>query len=175
MSTAAAIHHIPYALIVAAPALLRRSWLSIKEFAAQHAPMSRGAWTRRCARLGQAPDWGIILLSDHTVRDDYRFAMPIYEYRCAACGHELEALQKLAESPLQVCPSCGQSRLQKLVSAAGFRLKGSGWYATDFKQRSQPAEKSNDTTAKAETAAPAADAPSAKPASGDAKTQSKPA
>ena len=59
--------------------------------------------------------------------------MPIYEYRCGACGHQLEALQKLSDSPLTDCPACGQSRLSKLVSAAGFQLKGSGWYATDFK------------------------------------------
>jgi putative FmdB family regulatory protein len=101
--------------------------------------------------------------------------MPIYEYRCAACGHELEALQRLADSPLKDCPSCGQSRLHKLVSAAGFRLKGSGWYATDFKHRSQPAEKSNGTAAKSEPAAPAADAAGTKPSAGEAKTESKPA
>ena len=59
--------------------------------------------------------------------------MPIYEYRCSACGHELEALQKLSEAPLTVCPSCGQSELRKQVSAAGFQLKGSGWYVTDFR------------------------------------------
>ena len=59
--------------------------------------------------------------------------MPIYEYRCSACGHELEALQKLSEAPLAVCPSCGQSELRKQVSAAGFQLKGSGWYVTDFR------------------------------------------
>ena len=59
--------------------------------------------------------------------------MPIYEYRCEACGHKLEALQKLSDSPLRDCPVCGKSRLSKLVTAAGFQLKGSGWYATDFK------------------------------------------
>jgi len=59
--------------------------------------------------------------------------MPIYEYRCAACKHELEALQKLSEAPLRTCPQCGKNALTKLVSAAGFQLKGSGWYATDFK------------------------------------------
>jgi len=69
--------------------------------------------------------------------------MPIYEYRCAACGHELEALQKLSDSPLKDCPSCGQSRLTKLMSAAGFQLKGGGWYATDFKNSGKPAEKKN--------------------------------
>ncbi|HKU87493.1 MAG TPA: zinc ribbon domain-containing protein [Casimicrobiaceae bacterium] len=59
--------------------------------------------------------------------------MPIYEYRCSACGHELEALQKLRDAPLTDCPSCGQSELRKQVSAAGFQLKGSGWYVTDFR------------------------------------------
>ena len=59
--------------------------------------------------------------------------MPIYEYRCEECGHELEALQKMSDAPLTVCPECGQSRLKKILSAAGFRLKGSGWYETDFK------------------------------------------
>jgi len=59
--------------------------------------------------------------------------MPIYEYRCGACGQEHEALQKVSEPPLKVCPACGKPKLQKLLSAAGFQLKGSGWYATDFK------------------------------------------
>jgi len=68
--------------------------------------------------------------------------MPIYEYRCAACGHELEALQKLSEAPLLKCPACSKEALTKLVSAAGFQLKGSGWYATDFKgSGSKPAAK----------------------------------
>lgn len=60
--------------------------------------------------------------------------MPIYEYRCQACGHELEKLQKLSDAPLVDCPACGQPALTKLVSAAGFRLKGGGWYETDFKK-----------------------------------------
>jgi putative FmdB family regulatory protein len=59
--------------------------------------------------------------------------MPIYEYRCAACGHDLEALQKISDSPLRKCPSCGKSQLRRLVSAPSFRLKGGGWYETDFK------------------------------------------
>ena len=77
--------------------------------------------------------------------------MPIYEYRCASCGSEHEALQKLSEPPLSVCPSCHQSALTKLVSAAGFQLKGSGWYATDFKNGSKPASKTNVAEAKSET------------------------
>lgn len=59
--------------------------------------------------------------------------MPIYEYRCNACGHKLESLQRRLDAPLVACPACGKDALTKLVSAAGFQLKGSGWYATDFK------------------------------------------
>jgi putative FmdB family regulatory protein len=59
--------------------------------------------------------------------------MPIYEYRCAACGHDVEALQKMSDSPLRKCPQCGKSQLKRLVSAPSFRLKGGGWYETDFK------------------------------------------
>jgi putative FmdB family regulatory protein len=65
--------------------------------------------------------------------------MPIYEYRCTACGHELESLQKFSDPPLSVCPACETPSLTKLVSAAGFHLKGSGWYATDFKGSGKPA------------------------------------
>ena len=59
--------------------------------------------------------------------------MPIYEYQCQACGHRLESLQKISEDPLNDCPACGKPELNRLVSAAGFRLKGGGWYETDFK------------------------------------------
>jgi putative FmdB family regulatory protein len=63
--------------------------------------------------------------------------MPIYEYRCGACGHHLEALQKMSEAPLRKCPECGKSQLKRLVSAPQFRLKGSGWYETDFKNKNE--------------------------------------
>ncbi|MBL3528258.1 MAG: zinc ribbon domain-containing protein [gamma proteobacterium endosymbiont of Lamellibrachia anaximandri] len=59
--------------------------------------------------------------------------MPIYEYRCDSCGHEFEALQKMSDEPLTVCSECDKPDLKKLISAAGFRLKGGGWYETDFK------------------------------------------
>lgn len=59
--------------------------------------------------------------------------MPFYEYRCDACGHEFEAMQKMSEPPLEKCPVCGEPKLVKLISATGFRLKGGGWYETDFK------------------------------------------
>jgi putative FmdB family regulatory protein len=59
--------------------------------------------------------------------------MPIYEYQCQSCQHELEALQKVSDAPLEVCPECNERALRKKVSAAAFRLKGGGWYETDFK------------------------------------------
>lgn len=63
--------------------------------------------------------------------------MPIYEYECKACGHEYEALQKMSAEPLSICPACNMPELQKKISAAGFRLKGGGWYETDFKSGSK--------------------------------------
>ena len=97
--------------------------------------------------------------------------MPIYEYRCSACGHHLEALQKMTEAPLRKCPDCGKSQLKRLVSASQFRLKGSGWYETDFKNKSEtkrnllehggssePADKSTDTAAKDEASKVVAEA-----------------
>ncbi len=85
--------------------------------------------------------------------------MPIYEYRCQSCGHELEKLQRLSDANLTDCPECGKSALKRLVSAAGFRLKGAGWYETDFKTTNQRnlvdsgSEKSaNNESAKTESA-----------------------
>ena len=63
--------------------------------------------------------------------------MPIYEYQCKSCGHELEKLQRMSDPALTDCPDCNESELQRLVSAAAFRLKGSGWYETDFKKGSK--------------------------------------
>jgi putative FmdB family regulatory protein len=84
--------------------------------------------------------------------------MPIYEYRCAACGHQEDHLQKLSEAPLSKCPACGKKKYRKQLTAAGFQLKGSGWYASDFKGGKK------ETEAK----------PDAKPeAKADAKTESK--
>jgi putative FmdB family regulatory protein len=59
--------------------------------------------------------------------------MPIYEYECGSCGHRLEAIQKISDEPLKECPNCHKQELKKLISAAAFRLKGGGWYETDFK------------------------------------------
>lgn len=60
--------------------------------------------------------------------------MPIYEYQCQSCGHELEKIQRMSDQPLTDCPDCGEEELRRLISAAGFRLKGAGWYETDFKK-----------------------------------------
>lgn len=72
--------------------------------------------------------------------------MPIYEYRCSDCGYQNEYLQKVSEPPMKVCPTCGKEAFTKLLSAVGFQLKGSGWYATDFKGggSQKPAEKKAD-------------------------------
>jgi len=74
--------------------------------------------------------------------------MPIYAYRCAACGHAKDVLQKLSDAPLAECPACGEPRFEKQVTAAGFQLKGSGWYATDFRngQTQKPATKADGPT-----------------------------
>jgi len=69
--------------------------------------------------------------------------MPIYAYRCTACGLEKEAMQKVSEPPLTTCPSCGTETLVKQLTAPGIQLKGSGWYATDFKGGNKPAAKSD--------------------------------
>ena len=92
--------------------------------------------------------------------------MPIYEYACRSCGHEFEELQKISEKPLVNCPSCGNKSLVKKVSAAGFRLKGGGWYETDFKTK---AKKDNDA-APVESGGKNSDS-SSSPAEGNKKTK----
>jgi putative FmdB family regulatory protein len=66
--------------------------------------------------------------------------MPIYGYLCSNCGTEKDVMQKISDTPLTTCPECGKETFSKQLSAAGFQLKGSGWYATDFKGGSKPAE-----------------------------------
>ncbi len=84
--------------------------------------------------------------------------MPIYEYQCNACGHQHEALQKLSAEPLVICPVCNEAELKKKISAAGFRLKGAGWYETDFKSG---AKKNVSGESKAPEAAASTSTPSA--------------
>lgn len=74
--------------------------------------------------------------------------MPIYEYECKACGHRLEAIQKISDDPLSDCPECKKPELRKLISAAGFRLKGGGWYETDFKAGNKKKNLAQTDTAK---------------------------
>ncbi len=92
--------------------------------------------------------------------------MPIYAYRCAACGHAKDVLQKMSDAPLTVCPSCAAPRFEKQVTAAGFQLKGSGWYVTDFREgAAKKADKSADAPAdKQPDAKPVADGAAAAPA-----------
>jgi len=100
--------------------------------------------------------------------------MPFYEYQCGSCGHYLEAMQKITDAPLRKCPDCGRSTLKKLLSAPVFRLKGSGWYETDFKtdkdkkknlvdesREEKPEDKKPDEKPKAEEAPKAAEKPKA--------------
>ena len=80
--------------------------------------------------------------------------MPIYAYRCSACGHEKDVLQKISAEPLTTCPACNTENFSKQITAAGFQLKGSGWYATDFKggassSSSTPSASSSDSAAPA--------------------------
>jgi putative FmdB family regulatory protein len=88
--------------------------------------------------------------------------MPIYAYKCGSCGHAKDVLQKISDDPLTQCPSCGQETFSKQLTAAGFQLKGSGWYATDFKGGGAAA-----TSAPA-TAAAASDGATSTTASSDA-------
>lgn len=93
--------------------------------------------------------------------------MPIYAYRCSACGHAKDVLQKLSDPVLSTCPACGSDTFSKQVTAAGFQLKGSGWYATDFKgSGAAPAAAAKADDAKADDAKP-----DSKP---DAKPEAKP-
>ena len=98
--------------------------------------------------------------------------MPIYAYRCEACGFAKDVLQSMSAAPLTDCESCGKPEFRKQVTAAGFQLKGSGWYVTDFRNGATPAAKSDDgavassaaagtTDTAAAPAAPAASAPAA--------------
>ena len=97
--------------------------------------------------------------------------MPIYEYRCSECGHQDEFLRKLSEPPLSVCPACGKSTFQKQLSAAGFQLKGSGWYATDFKTTGKkPAAKSAESKAESK---PEAKTEAKSESKSESKTESK--
>lgn len=102
------------------------------------------------------------------------FSMPIYEYLCQVCGHALEALQKLSDPVLVACPACAKPALKKQVSAAGFQLKGSGWYATDFKNKGNK-DSSKDSNEGSNKDSNSNKGKQKEPASTEAKSESAPA
>ena len=79
--------------------------------------------------------------------------MPIYAYKCESCGHAKDVLQKMSDDPLSVCPACGQASFKKQLTSAGFQLKGSGWYVTDFREGNKPAATAPSTTTDSTAAA----------------------
>ena len=103
--------------------------------------------------------------------------MPIYEYRCEACGHQDDHLQKISEPALSKCPACGKKKYKKQLTAAGFQLKGSGWYATDFKTAAKkPDDAKSDSKADAKTdTTTEAKSETKTEAKSEAKTETKPA
>ena len=90
--------------------------------------------------------------------------MPIYAYKCESCGHAKDVLQKISDQPLNDCPACGQPTFRKQLTAAGFQLKGSGWYVTDFRGGNTGATATPAPASDGAAAAPAAPAPAAAPA-----------
>ena len=94
--------------------------------------------------------------------------MPIYEYECKACRHGFESIQKVSEAPLVECPQCGEPQLRKKISAVAFRLKGSGWYETDFKSGSK--KNLHGEPAKSEGSGDSADTKKSESKSGDANS-----
>src|SRR5580692_675676 len=106
--------------------------------------------------------------------------MPFYEYECASCKFYTEVMQKISDAPLKKCPSCGKSALKKLVSAPVFRLKGGGWYETDFKsdkegKRNLAGDANDAPAAKSADSAPAAESKASDSKAGDSKPEAKPA
>ena len=102
--------------------------------------------------------------------------MPIYAYRCAACGHSRDVLQKLSDAPLTICPACGAEQFAKQITAAGFQLKGSGWYVTDFRNNNGGSAKTGSAPASATggDSGPAASAPAAGGDSGSSSASASP-
>src|ERR1700675_5216487 len=94
--------------------------------------------------------------------------MPFYEYQCKSCGHALEAMQKISDAPLKKCPHCGRPQLVRLMSAPVFRLKGAGWYETDFKGKENQRNLADRPEADAPTEAKATEAGAAQPTAAEA-------
>jgi len=101
--------------------------------------------------------------------------MPIYEYQCSECGYQTEVLQKISDAPMKICPECGKPTMKKLVSAAAFRLKGGGWYETDFKsgQKKNVHDSGDASKSDSKPADKAASKAGEKPAAGGETTSKK--
>lgn len=97
--------------------------------------------------------------------------MPFYEYRCAACGHEFEELQKVSDPVLKRCPECNKNRLEKLVSAAAFKLTGTGWYETDFKDKKKAKDDGSEKSDSKSGEAKSGENTSSDDKSGDSKSK----
>jgi len=93
--------------------------------------------------------------------------MPIYEYQCTACQHQFDALQKISDPCLTTCPNCQRNSLQKLISASGFQLKGSGWYESDYKNKPKSTNAGQDATSTAEVKTEKSPAPAKSAAAQD--------
>lgn len=100
--------------------------------------------------------------------------MPIYAYKCGSCGHAKDVLQKISDTPLTVCPACGAEAFTKQITAAGFQLKGSGWYVTDFRGGNNGAKPADSADAKGGDAPAAGAAAAPAPASADAPKKETP-
>lgn len=99
--------------------------------------------------------------------------MPIYEYRCESCGHEQEFLRKISDPPVTDCPSCGKATMVKKVTAAGFQLKGSGWYVTDFRNNNAGGAAAKKDSKPVESGGGEASSGASDASKSDAKTESK--
>jgi putative FmdB family regulatory protein len=102
--------------------------------------------------------------------------VPIYEYKCDECDHRLEKLQKISDDPIKTCPECGEDGLRKLVSAAAFKLKGTGWYETDFKDKKPKKDSTTSTPSKNKETkeSNAGNKSESKTSTSDTKTETKP-
>ena len=98
--------------------------------------------------------------------------MPIYEYQCEACDHKLEKLQKISDETLKTCPECNAPELKKLVSAAAFRLKGSGWYETDFKNSNKKDANSSDSASSSSSSSDSSSSSTSSSSSGESSSES---
>ena len=156
-------------------------------------PRRRGSEARlACIYPAGAVDYAVCQCGAHKTLEIFRIgrifprsfssyeliSMPIYEYECKDCGHQFETIRKISDGPPDACPSCGTNALQKLVSKAAFRLKGTGWYETDFKNKKSD-KKSGDAgdAASKDTKSTASDSGESAKSSSDssAKSEAKPA